>query len=74
LVEQFGLKNLGTMMGINAFLTAIPMAIGPLIAGITHDQTGSYRNAFFGFSILFIFSIILVWVSKFGKAPKSLDI
>jgi MFS family permease len=74
LVEQFGLKNLGTMMGINTFLTAIPMALGPLIAGITHDQTGSYRNAFLGFSILFIFSILLVWVSKFGKAPKPLDV
>ena len=74
IVEQFGMKNLGSLMGINQFLTSIPMAVSPLIAGLVHDQTGSYRNAFLGISILFIFSIILVWLSKFGKGPNNLNI
>ena len=50
------------------------MAVSPLIAGLVHDQTGSYRNAFLSISILFIFSIILVWLSKFGKGPNNLNI
>ena len=66
-VEQFGMKNIGSMMGLNAFLTSITMALGPLVAGIIHDQTGSYRNAFFGIAILFFASMFLVWISKFGK-------
>ena len=74
IVEQFGMKNLGSLMGINLMLTSITMAIGPLVAGMIHDQTGSYRNAFLGISILFILSIILVWISKFGKGPSDLDV
>ena len=73
-VEQFGMKNIGSMMGINQFLSAITMAIAPLIAGIIHDNTGSYRNAFIGIGVLFLFSILLSWISKYGKAPKDLDI
>ena len=73
-VEQFGMKNIGSMMGINQFLSAITMAIAPLIAGIIHDNTGSYRNAFIGIGVLFLVSILLSWVSKYGKAPKDLDI
>ncbi|MEC7837527.1 MAG: MFS transporter [Chloroflexota bacterium] len=68
-VEQFGMKNIGSMMGFNAFLTSITMALGPLVAGIIHDQTGSYRNAFLGIAILFFVSMFLVWVSKFGEEP-----
>ena len=74
IVEQFGMKNLGSLMGINLMLTSITMAIGPLVAGMIHDQTGSYRNAFLGISILFILAIILVWLSKFGKGPSDLDV
>ncbi|MEC7870490.1 MAG: MFS transporter, partial [Chloroflexota bacterium] len=73
-VEQFGMKNIGSMMGINQFLSAITMAIAPLIAGIIHDNTGSYRNAFIGIGVLFLVSILLSWISKYGKAPKDLDI
>ena len=69
MVEQFGMKNIGSMMGFNAFLTSITMALGPLVAGIIHDQTGSYRNAFLGIAILFFVSMFLVWVSKFGEEP-----
>ena len=63
-----------SLMGINLMLTSITMAIGPLVAGMIHDQTGSYRNAFLGISILFILAIILVWLSKFGKGPSDLDV
>ena len=66
-VEQFGMKNIGSMMGLNAFLTSITMALGPLVAGIIHDQTGSYRNAFFGIALLFFIAMFLVWVSKYSR-------
>jgi len=58
-------------MGINAFLTSITMALGPLIAGIIHDQTGSYRNAFLGIAGLFFIAMFLVWISKYGREPNS---
>ena len=61
------MKNIGSMMGLNAFLTSITMALGPLVAGIIHDQTGSYRNAFFGIALLFFVAMFLVWVSKYSK-------
>ena len=68
-VEQFGMKNIGSMMGLNAFLTSITMGLGPLVAGVIHDQTGSYKNAFLGIAILFFISMFLVWISKYGKGP-----
>ena len=74
IVEQFGMKNLGSLMGINLMLTSITMAIGPLVAGMIHDQTRSYINAFLCIYILFILAIILVCLSKFGKGPSDLDV
>jgi len=71
IVEQFGMKNIGSMMGINAFLTSITMALGPLIAGMIHDQSGSYRNAFIGIAILFFIAMFLAWISKYGREPNS---
>ena len=71
IVEQFGMKNIGSMMGINAFLTSITMALGPLIAGMIHDQSGSYRNAFVGIAILFFIAMFLAWISKYGREPNS---
>jgi len=70
IVEQFGMKNIGSMMGLNAFLTSITMALGPLTAGIIHDRTGSYKNAFLGIAILFFIAMFLAWISKYGKEPS----
>ena len=54
-----------------AFLTSITMALGPLIAGMIHDQSGSYRNAFIGIAILFFIAMFLAWISKYGREPNS---
>lgn len=44
--EAFGMKAFGGIMGAFNFLTVLPIVVGPLLAGLTYDATGSYGLAF----------------------------
>ena len=55
LIKCFGLENLGTMLGVFFTASGVSAMLGPLIAGIVVDLTGSYKDA-----ILFAISIGLL--------------
>lgn len=44
--DYFGLKAIGTIMGLSAAIIAVGQVAGPLVAGVLADWTGSYRSGF----------------------------
>jgi MFS family permease len=44
--ECFGLKSMGTIFGMLAIAAVVGGAIGPVLAGVIFDSTGSYHRAF----------------------------
>lgn len=44
--DYFGLKAIGTIMGLSATLIAVGQVLGPMVAGVMADWTGSYRSGF----------------------------
>ena len=65
--EFFGLRAMGTTLGVVMFFATIGGAIGPLLGGHIFDLTDSYRYAFLmgGISIA-----IAVMLTLFLRAPK----
>jgi len=43
LIELFGLQHLGTLLGIFFTATGVAAVLGPLLAGVIIDATGSYQ-------------------------------
>ena len=56
-LENFGVKHFGTLSGLVNLCSAIPFALGPLIAGAIFDATDSYAPAFTAFAALFLIGI-----------------
>ena len=46
-IDSFGVKHFGTIMGFVSIAIAVPAFVGPIIAGKSFDLTGSYGPAFF---------------------------
>ena len=44
--DAFGIKNFGGIMGIINITMVVSFGLGPILAGITFDMTGSYDLAF----------------------------
>ena len=44
--DYFGLQAIGMIMGLSAFVIAIGQVLGPMVAGMFADATGSYRMGF----------------------------
>ena len=61
LVSYFGKNNVGGIYGVNRAAAVLGFSAGPMIAGIGFDMTGSYNYIFYGFLLLTIFSIGLVF-------------
>jgi MFS family permease len=58
--EGFGIKHFGSIMGSINLSSVVPLALGPIIAGISFDRTGSYQSAFVAVAIMFLLAIILL--------------
>jgi len=58
--EYFGTSSHGVLLGIVMFSGSIGAAIGPLMAGRTFDQTGSYQIVFLVLICLALFGFFLV--------------
>jgi MFS family permease len=44
--EYFGATQMGAVYGAQGFMGAVGMAVGPYLAGLIHDITGTYRVPF----------------------------
>ncbi len=60
IVELFGLRALGTILGAVLLANSIGGAIGPIVAGHIFDTTGTYHLAFITCATLGIIGVIIV--------------
>ena len=51
--DAFGIRNYGSIMGIINMSSMVSFGIGPLLAGLSYDITGSYKFVFATVAIMF---------------------
>lgn len=61
LAQLFGLRSLGSILGVVIFVGTIGGAIGPVLAGRIFDVTGSYQLFFMICLVLSIAAIVLMF-------------
>lgn len=66
--DYFGVKNLGVNYGLVFTGWGIAGVVGPLLAGMVNDKTGTYSISFYVAGALLIVAVILV---RSVKAPKT---
>lgn len=59
IAEFFGMAAHGTIFGLIVFFGTLGGALGPLLAGWTFDQSGSYNAAFVGLAALVFAGLLL---------------
>jgi predicted MFS family arabinose efflux permease len=72
IAETFGLRNLGSIMGLMSFAVIIPTVAGPLMSGQVFDRTGEYDWAFLATSILLAVSMASFFFAGYLK-PRIKD-
>jgi len=72
-IESFGVRYFGSIMGVVAVAHAIPSFTGPVIAGLSYDSTGAYGLAFFATGVIFaVGALSLVIAGQSIAAPEDL--
>lgn len=67
IAETFGLRNLGSIMGLMSFAVILPTIIGPVMSGQVFDRTGVYDDAFLATAVLLTFSMACFFFAGFLK-------
>ena len=52
--EAFGLRHFGTILGVTSMAGAVPLVVGPMMAGIVFDAYGTYDVAFGIIAVMFL--------------------
>ena len=58
--DTFGIRSFGSIMGLINFTTVVSLSVGPILAGLSFDITGSYSTAFYIVAGLFLLSALLL--------------
>ena len=67
MADYFGTKYYGTIMGFRSVLVTFGVIAGPIIAGATFDNYGSYKFAFMSFAFINLVAFVMV---IFSLPPK----
>jgi len=62
--DHYGRASLGTVYGLGRAAQVTGFALGPLLAGLVYDATGSYRGAFLPFATLAALSSLLLLAAR----------
>ncbi len=75
IAETFGLKNLGSIMGLMSFAVILPTIVGPVMSGQVFDRTGMYDAAFLTTAALLGISVFCFFFAGFLKprVPESAE-
>ncbi len=65
--ELFGVKSMGSILGVFTTSVSIGPAIGPYMGGVIFDHLGSYDYAFMAGGVAFIIGFFLVLRVRFPK-------
>jgi MFS family permease len=63
----FGLKSMGSILGVGTGAFSIGCALGPIITGYIYDSTGSYQTAFLVCGIFALISLIFILILRQTK-------
>jgi MFS family permease len=64
ILEYYGRDFYGSISSLVTSAQSFGLAIGPLIASLVFDSTGSYDQAFLLFVVLFLVAALLVWEAR----------
>ena len=64
IADYFGRRSYATIQGFRSTIQMLGIIAGPIISGYVFDTTGSYTNAFLGFSAAALLSMALVFMAK----------
>jgi MFS family permease len=64
LASYYGRWSLGSLHGVSRAFQVTGFALGPLLAGLVYDATGSYRSAFVYFALVAVASALLMFLSR----------
>ena len=62
--SYYGRASLGFIYGVIRAVQVAGLAIGPLVAGLVYDTTGSYRTAFIWFALMAAFSALFFLIAR----------
>ncbi len=71
IVETFGLKSLGRILGLMSFAIILPTVVGPVMSGQVFDRTGMYDAAFLATAALLTVSMGCFFFAGFLKPRGS---
>jgi MFS family permease len=74
--DYFGRSSFGVIMGLSSLITMFGNTLGPLVAGILADQTGSYKTGFTVLAILAGAGSVFLALAKRPRPPvrsRSID-
>ncbi len=71
IAETFGLKNLGSILGLMSFAVIVPTVAGPVMSGQVFDRTGMYDAAFLATAALLAVSMFCFFFAGFLKPRGS---
>ena len=64
LVNYFGKNNSGGIYGVTRGFKVVGFAVGPIMAAVAFDLSGSYTPVFLTFFLLAILSVVLISNTK----------
>ena len=69
--DYFGRQSFGKIMGFSSMVMMAGMIIGPVVAGISYDLTGSYQRGFIILAILALSGGVFFAFAKKPELPES---
>ena len=69
--EAFGLRHFGSISGLANMATVLSFGLGPLLAGMSYDYTGSYATAFVSVSVLFGLGALVLLFARPGTVSTT---
>jgi len=72
-IDTFGIKHFGSIMGVVMIANFVPLLVGPRIASLSFDATQSYESAFIITSVIFMIGAISLIFAKPENANHLID-
>jgi MFS family permease len=69
LAHYYGRESYGRIAGFVSPFNAVALGLGPLIASVSFDASGSYGGVFGVFSATYIASALLLWLARRPQKP-----
>lgn len=69
--EFYGIKRYGSISGLSSTANVLSFGLGPLLAGLSFDRTGSYNTAFLIAASLFAAGAVLLMLARQEPMPAA---